>query len=226
MKRLSIPFAFAFIVSCAAALAEAQVEQPNAKAISLDQIWAFKMPGTRDVRELEPKPDTKSMTTMDQVEDYFRGSSVHQILRVLSNRPTKKSYYPAGPVFAVAGTGKEALKNAQAVFATLESKYPDPRLAADTEVSLVFYSYSTGRYVQLVSVEQAARTITINYRLVQHMSCDMSTHFALIPVGELPAGRVQVKVSELPMVGQEGQHVTWTGARSERVCNGSLLIIQ
>jgi hypothetical protein len=224
MNRVSL-FCEITIGLLLSAVASAQTSNEQPREIPLDQIWAFKMPGTRDVRELEPKPDTKSMATLDQVEKYYRGSAVHQILRVLKNRPHEQDAYPAGPVFAVAGSGEEALNNAQAIFANLGSTYPDPHLAAGSETTLVFYSYTTGRYVQLVSVEKTAGIITINFRFVQHMSTDMSNHFALIPIGKLAEGVVRVKVNELPMMGQEGQGVKWTGARRNRVCSGTTLIV-
>jgi hypothetical protein len=122
---ISVAFVFCFV----RATAETPSEPPTTKAIPLDQIWAFKMPGTKEIRTLEPKVDGKSLSEQE-LEQYYRGSSVHQILRVLANRPREQRDELAGSAFAVAGTGKEALKNAAAAFTAKDSKWPDEWLPA------------------------------------------------------------------------------------------------
>jgi hypothetical protein len=199
-------------------MGETPNEPPTTKVIPLDRIWAFKMPGTKEIRTLEPKVDGKSLSEQE-LEQYYRGSSVHQILRVLANRPREQRDELAGPAFAVAGTGKEALKNAAAVFAAKGSNWPDEWLPTDTDISLVFYSYSTGYFVRIASVEQSEHTVTIKYQRVQRRAMIMNTCLALIPVGKLPAGTINVKIVELPPVDEQDRRVTIDGNPRNRVCN-------
>lgn len=219
-------FSMVAVALISPAICAAESTAVKSRVIPLDSIWGFKLPGTRDVRELEPKPDIKSMKTLDQVEQYYRSSDVHQILNVLNHRPPDKSTHRAGPVFAVCGTGEEALKNARKAFTSQDSTYPDPRLNPGDQASLVFYSYPAGRYVELVSVQKSNQIITIDFRFVQHSSCDMSTHFALIPIGPLPRGHFRVRLNELPTVDQKGQQVKWNGSGRDRVCSGTTLIVK
>lgn len=217
MNRFSFIVAVVFgLVSLARIVADIPNDQP--KTIPLKEIWAFKMPGTKDVRQLEPKVDGKKLSERE-LEQYFRESLVHQILHVLSRRPHEQKDELAGPAFAVVGTGKEALKNAAAVFTAKDSKWPGDWLPANTDLSLVFYSYSTGYYVRVVSVEQSERTVTIEYQRVQHRAMIMSTCLALIPVGKLPAGTVNVKIVELPPVDEQDRRVTMASDPHKRVCN-------
>jgi hypothetical protein len=217
MNRFSFIVAVVFgLVSLARVVAATPNDQP--KTIPLKEMWAFKMPGTKDVRELEPRVDGKKLSEQE-LEQYFRTSSVHQILHVLSNRPREQKDELAGPAFAVVGTGNEALKNAAAAFATKDSKWPDEWLPTDTDISLVFYSYSTGYFVRIVSVEKSERAITINYQRVQQTAMIMNTCLALIPVGKLPAGTVNVKIVELPPVDEQDRRVTVTGDPHKHVCN-------
>jgi hypothetical protein len=170
-------------------------DEPAAEAahsIPLDQIWAYHMAGTRDVRELEPQhPDAGLMSD----EELLRTYKVRQILKSLSFRNRPKPDDKAGPAFVVVGTGKEALKNARDVF--VKEKEPAKVLPADTDLTLIFYSYMCARYVRLTSGEQSENAITVKYEIVAHGTHEMTTHFALIPIGKLNEGTVQVKVKQV-----------------------------
>jgi hypothetical protein len=91
-------------------------ESPNdkSKTISLDKIWAYEMPGTRDVRELEPKLDVHN----PGFKELWERSIVRQITSFLcTNVPDQGEV--AGPAFVVVGAGKGALTNA---FTTLTDR--------------------------------------------------------------------------------------------------------
>jgi hypothetical protein len=178
---------------------EAPKEEAKTQTIPLDQIWAYKMPGTRDVRELEPKP--KSAATIDELA---RQSDFWKIMKVLDRRP--KEGEKAGHAFVVVGTGKQALKNASAVFVEKDKDRPTI-VPAETDLSIVFYSHNCGRYVRLVNVEQSPQLISVKYQFVNHVQQEMTRHFALIPIGKLPEGNVHVKIKEVPPVDERGQRV-------------------
>ena len=67
--------------------AQASGESPIEKAntIPLDKIWAYEMPGTRDVRELEPDHFGKHVADLpgEQQLKLLHGSLVQQIIRSL-----------------------------------------------------------------------------------------------------------------------------------------------
>ncbi len=185
---------------------KARTESPDdtskAKTIPLDQIWAYEMPETRDVRKLEPKP--KIAATIDELA---RQSDVWKILKVLGQRP--KEGEKAGPAFVVVGVGKEALKNAAAVFKSSEKKEEPPAVfPSDTDLSLVFYSHVGGRYVRLISVEESPELITLKYQPALRAQQITTRHFALIPLGKLPKGTYLVKIVQLQSVDQSGQPVS------------------
>ena len=73
--------------------------------IALSDIWAYEVPGTKDVRKLEPDLP-KGLPN----EELIRRSSVVQMHKLLLNPPQKGK--SAGSAFVVNGTGKEALKQA------------------------------------------------------------------------------------------------------------------
>jgi hypothetical protein len=184
------------------------------KAIPLDEIWAYQMPDTRDVTELQPKiPDPGKLSK----EELFRKSPILQIQRSLNERP--KEGEKAGPAFVVVGTGEEALKNAHSVFVKKDEKEPVRFFPSDTDLSLVFYSYMSGRYVHIKSVEQSDKLITVKYQFVSHQTQEVTHHFALIPLGKLSPGTVQVKIKELPPVNEQNEEVERIPSPKSIVCD-------
>lgn len=159
----------------------------GATLIPLDQIWAWKMPGTKNVGKLDA--------------DKTETGAIYQILASLSKRP--KEGEKAGPAFVVEGTGEEALKKAADVLTKREEA--TPRVAADTDLSLVFYSYSCGQFVHIVSVEKAEKQIRVKYQFVGHPTTNMTSHFTLIPLGELPEGEVEVIIEQTPSIDERGE---------------------
>jgi hypothetical protein len=153
-----------------------------AKEIPLSEIWAFEMPGTKDIDELHKQ---------------WRPEDIARLQR--NPAPKEKS---ARPTFAVQGTGFEALRNSYEVLA--QKKDPNRSFDTNTEISIVFFSITDNWYVHLQSVELKNKTITLNCNMVTHETQETTRHFALIPTGKLPSGKYQVDVvvSQVDTTGQ------------------------
>lgn len=178
----------------------------QAKEIPLDDIWAYDMPDTKDVRELEPKLPVDTPR-----EDIFKLSTIQKIREFLCTRlPEGRK---AGTAFVVEGVDKDALQKAHEVFVMRASKERRPKrepgviVSPETDLSLVFFSHYTGRYVRIESVEREGNQVTIKYRFVAHNTADATDHFAIIPIGQFEEGVGRVKVEQLPPIDREGKPV-------------------
>lgn len=160
-------------------------------SIPLKEIWALDMPGTRNVRELDPP---RKMEPRSVIE-FIQTSLVERTAQTLNSNNWPKNGDSAGRGFVVVGTDVDALREAHAILSK-EKKRAD-YLPVGKDLSLVFYSYSSGRYVHLDKVERQGDTITVDYHFVSHRTLDMSTHVALIPLGELPVGKVRVRMVQV-----------------------------
>lgn len=139
--------------------------------IPLSEIWAFDMPGTKDIGELsiqDPNP-----------------KEVRRLLR--KPKPKIESVRPA---FAVQGTGREAFRNRNEVL--VEGKEPQHIFDTNKEISIVFFSHEDNWYVHLQSVLRKGKIITVNYKFISHETQETTHHFAIIPLGKLPSGTYQV----------------------------------
>lgn len=145
----------------------------HAEEIPLKGIWARYMPGTQNVRELSPK--------------------LSDDLAVWLMRQSSKGRN-AGMCFLVPGEGKAALQGAVDVLIGGEKR---PTKLAGKEVSLVFYSYSAPGVVTIDSIEREKQTVTVRFEVTIHDEAISTTHFALIPLGNLPAGKLEVEVVEV-----------------------------
>jgi hypothetical protein len=177
--------------------AQRQIERSELATIPLDQIWAFDMPGTHDVQELEPDKFGEHTRGLPSAErSRLLDESITDQIRVAldKDRPSKGTI--AKPGFAVLGTGAEALQGAYDVL--VKKKTPDKSFPLGSNVTLVFFSHLCGQYVHLVDVERKRNAIKIQYQFVPHMNADLTWHFALIPVGKLPIGKYGVEIIQLP----------------------------
>ncbi len=194
-------------MGCAyAADGEEKPEKAETVVIPLDQIWAYKMPGTRP------------MNAFLQRGVYVtpEGSLLGEIRRALVQEPVKGTSRPiqwkdAKPGFAVLGTGMDALREAHAVL--VKKQEPRKSFPVDTEITLVFFSYDAGSYVHLHRVDRQDNVVEIRYQFVPHYSLDGSEHFALIPLGKLPAGKQRVNVIQSPL---QQKHVDKFGVQPLR----------
>jgi hypothetical protein len=202
------------LASCVSAVVIAEDAVEQSKEIPLDQIWAYEMPGTRDIRELEPKLDVHDPS----FRDLYRRSLVRQIASFLSTYVPKESEL-ARPAFVVVGTGKEALKNAHAIFIKERLAHGTATVPSDTELSLVFYTYVTGWHPQINSVSQSLDTITVKYQFISPQEPAFGAkRFALIPIGKLAPGTVQVEIEQVPPMDYRGRPVEWKTDAERFVC--------
>jgi hypothetical protein len=161
----------------AGAMAVPPNDQPETVTIPLDQTWAYNMPGTQDVYDLNSQ------------------SPLVYEIRVATGFPPKDK--DANPGFAVPGEGLDALREAHAVF--VEEKTRRDTFSANSEISAVFFALEARRYVHLHKVERQGNNISIYYRFIPHETEETNRYFALIPLGRLPIGNYRVKVIRSPM---------------------------
>jgi hypothetical protein len=185
-------------LACALSMAAATADTTPAE-IPLNEVWALKSPGTRNIRELERSPsDAETLTKAERTE---RSLVEHSRWLLNSNfRPTNGTAAQAG--FVVAGRGLEALRAAHDVFADRAER--QEFVPADTDLSLVFYSYSCGRDVLLDEITREGETITVKYHFFANELRVSRPNVALIPLGHLPVGKHRVVIERLPDLGRDG----------------------
>ena len=163
----------------------------GATIVPLDQIWALNNPGTQDVHKIDPANfelgDVKQSPTVDAIK-----------MSLAHRRREEKS----GEAFVVVGTPSDAVQQAAAVL--VKGEKAAAAVSPGTEINLIFYSKMSGRYVHITSVEQLAQTITVKYRFVSHPTMEMTTQFAVIPLGVLDEGEYEVKITQLPAIDTTG----------------------
>jgi hypothetical protein len=155
-------------------------DEEQAVTIPLKEIWGFSMPGTRDLQKIEDRRAAK------QIEE-IRGA--------LSTRPPQGKKAKAG--FAVVGTGLEALREAHAVL--VEGRRPRDTFPAYSDISVAFSSHQFSYYVHISKVERRGNVVAIKYGFVPHATKELTEHFALIPLGKLPPGKMQISLVQMPL---------------------------
>ena len=216
MERISILVGFLSVLVVCPQL-NAEGENKKAKAIPLKEIWAYEMPGTKDIRDLEPKLDVHD----PGFKELFQRSKVHQMVSFLS-RGTPARGEKARPGFVVVGTDKKALANAHDLLLDRNREGKKQPVPKDTELSLVFYHYTTGWHPRINSVEQSRDSVVVKYQFINPEEPSFgATRFALIPLGKLPTGRVEVKFEQVPPVDFKGQP-SQQKPDTERIVCGSL----
>jgi hypothetical protein len=194
MKRLFfIGGLVGVVVPFSIAIADGQNEQPTVQIIPLKEIWANRMPDTRDIRELDPV-----------------NPLVLEIEKAIGFPPQDK----AQRGFAVEGEGLEALRAAHAVFVDNDKKKARDTFPAGSEVSAVFFAHDTHPFVQLHKVERQGNRINVYYRFVFHETEETMRFIAIVPLGKLSSGKYRVDVIRSPMgAGSRLQQVTDEVAR-------------
>jgi len=169
-----------FVVGCSSDQPP-PIEIPPPVEIPLDKIWAFEMPGTSNVRDLDAAKQPDSL--------------VAPILKELSRRWLEDM--ESDKCFVVVGTPKEALQNA---YNTIVLGH-DTRIewTPEDNLSLVFYSRPCSAYVHLKNVERKRNDFLLEYEFVPHDEKNRTQHFAMIPLGKLTPGEYHVLPQEEPV---------------------------
>lgn len=181
---------------CGCANAAAPNTQQEPVEIPLDQIWAHNMPGTRDVRALEPDVFGEGAKRLSR-QELVRREKASLLFRIGSAIPIAREGVPASSGFAVTGTGIDALRNAQVELG--QSRKSGQSFSRENNLSIFFFSNAFGAYVHLQQVERRDKLIRVSYRFVPHPTKQMTAHFAIIPLGKLSAGKYRVEFVSLPM---------------------------
>jgi hypothetical protein len=170
--------------------------EPRAKVIPLKEIWAYRMPGTRDVRELEPNKFGDALGDRNGAEQ-LRAAEQSLTSEILSHLQSHKRGQNGMRGFAVAGVGADALRGAYEVI--VEGRKPRESFPVGSKLSVVFFSHPFNYYVQLHAVEQKSSTVTIRYYFVPHRTKEMTVNFALIPLLAVPSGHIESEIVRSPM---------------------------
>jgi hypothetical protein len=165
--------AVAVVLGAGSAAAKSPIEIP------LKEVWALNMPGTQDVNKLDVRLDRPNLSN----QELRKRSLVVGISWATRDRKAGQS---PGPGFVVSGNGAEALRNAHAVITNAEKKKkPDQIAPPDTELSIVFYAHTSGRYHWITQIERNGNDFVVTYQSTPHTTADVTNHFALIPVGKV-----------------------------------------
>ena len=163
----------AFVFCCSISYAEEPMEIP------LSEIWADSMPGTINIFELEGAQSEYPLMQEIRAKHGF-------------GTWTAK----AGPAFAVAGTGQEALNNAHAVITGKQP--PSKSFQQGRDTSIVFFDLASNNYVHLTKVVRDHNTIRVRYEFIPQVEEVLTRHFAIIPTGKLPRGHYKVDIAAEP----------------------------
>jgi hypothetical protein len=161
-----------------------------AEDISLTDVWAWKMPGAKDIRELEPgvfgaEAKNLKVTLREKRE---QESLINQIERALSHRDLHK---PALSGFAVSGNADDALRGAFDVL--VQNQKPKVAFSSNDTIWIIFFTLSAGDYAQVTGATRSGNHITVNYGFITHRQLFTESYFALIPLGALETGKYEVK---------------------------------
>jgi hypothetical protein len=189
MKLVSLSGWYGFFISvCAVGLQPTIAVRAQEKAnadeliIPLEEIWAYKMPGTREIEDVAKLADIRHLGSV--VESSFRRAAQLKFKEV------------ARSGFAVPGSGITAMRAALAVF---DEGKPQNVFTPDDEITIVFFSEpSGGNHVRIEIVERVANRIEIQYWLEPYFESSLTETFALIPIDKLGLGKYHVEMRQLP----------------------------
>ncbi len=180
------------------------VADSDTYTIPLNQIWALNMPGTKDMYDLESVPNGLPE------QEFLRRSAILRMVRNLQGTGNKGSdKYPVG--FVVRGTDKVALELASNIL-TGKSKRQEI-FPTGEELTLVFYTHSSGRYVRLDEVQRRGNDITIRYHFETASAIGGAVYVALIPLGKLGPSGYPVWIKRSPPVYGRGAEYGPVSAR-------------
>jgi hypothetical protein len=203
------------ICGCVLLVAATSSRKTASETIALDQIWAYEIPGTHDVRELEPQHFGKHVADLsgEQQLKLLHGSRTQQILDSLVYLREEEKLQ-AQPGFAVTGSPAEALRQAHDVLAN--KRKPRHTFSDKEDIYAIFFSHQFGNYVRINKVVRKNTDIEIEYQFVPHRTKEVTNHFAIIPLGKLPVGKYHVAIVQAP---QNGNRKLGSEVENRIVCH-------
>lgn len=207
-EQMSLPSllpSIAVVLSLVCAPQDASSGKSEAKTteIPIDQIWSTsRIPGTRDIFELEPGLSAKERKKFNRSPDRndAKGTLTHEIYMVLG-LDRRRAYKlgdksSAKPGFAVSGHGRDALKLAHAVL--VKGERPQIKFSKNEPISLVFFTHWC-RKLQFKRIEQSRHKVTIYYQFKPSTPIDTSgSNIALIPIVAKEVGDVSIDIVRVP----------------------------
>lgn len=155
------------------------------RQIPLNEVWAYQMPRTKDVRKLDIDINR---STVASPQELIEKSLVEGILASLQHRER-----PHKDGFVVSGVDSRALKAAYNVLVCKQR----PQTKATGSISLVFYAIA-GPKVDLCAVEHNQNVITIKWHFVSYSTPIERSTFGLIPIHGLRPGEYEVRLERQP----------------------------
>jgi hypothetical protein len=153
--------------------------------IPLEKVWAYNMPGTRDIQDLARDGGKNDRRLVASISESL-------VLRVEELRKIP----PPRSCFAVTGTGLPALRAAHGVLA--DGVKPQNEFSPEEEITVVFFAEPAGgNRVHLRGIERRGEEIKIRHRLEPYTELHLSFNLALIPFGKLPPGKYNVAMRQL-----------------------------
>lgn len=187
-QRVACGILIGLISLCASCRAETDSDtnqEDKSVTIPLDQIWALNMPRTHKLTLERRGPQSEFVSD--------EGPTVEEIYISLQAMDYDQQLSPA---FAVLGTGIEALNHANDVLAGRQKRRAF--FTTNDEVSLVFFARGRHEHVHIRKAERLLGQTRIQYQLVPYLIGPQTTiHFAMIPLGRLPLGKMKVEMIRL-----------------------------
>jgi hypothetical protein len=149
---------------------------PETVEIPLKDIWAYNMPGTRDINEFGSPKAADSL--------------VEKVIQAIN-----ETWHDHEGV-VVEGVGRAALER---LYESRNTPKGLNSVSVKVPLTIAFYAKSMGWRIRLDSVSKRGNIITVRYRPVPTQTRMSRATLALIPIGELPPGKYRVIVDPLPM---------------------------
>lgn len=146
-----------------------------AEEIDLSKVHSNGMPGTADIRDLEPEFDGRGVSD----EEARQRSAYYRLGFCLSKHVNKSP----GPIAVVPGQGRKALAQIADVYCN-EQQF---QLHSGNEATIGFCTGLTANDITITGIKQEGPVVTLEVEITPRSTANLSAAIALIPV-TLPTG--------------------------------------
>jgi hypothetical protein len=155
----------------------------SAAEIDLSKVHSNGMPGTADIRDLEPEFDGAAVSD----EEARKRSAYYRLGFCL----TKHVAQSPGPIAVVPGRGRKAMAHVADVYCK-EQRF---QLQPGDEATIGFCTGLTANDITITGVKQDDAVVTIQIEITPRMTTNLTAYIALIPI-TLPEGdRLEIRYS-------------------------------